>query len=428
MKSSVNAVKGTRDFYPEQMQVRNWLYNIIRRVSESFGYQEFDGPFLEYIDLYAAKSGDELVKEQSFVFQDRGGDWITLRPELTPSLARMVAKKQNLLVYPLRWWSFGPMWRYERPQKGRSREFYQWNIDLIGVESPEADAELVAIAANFLRETGLTPHEVQVLVNNRRLVDSELTAFNIPNEQKIQVFRLIDRNDKMSAVSWGSNAMEIGLEKYQIDRLLQMINDDTLWEKSEELCRFFSAIEVLGVREYVHYSPRIIRGLDYYTGTVFEAHDRDGDFRAFLGGGRYDNLVADVGGEPLSGIGFAMGDVVATLALEKFKHIPSADKLTKPSILATVFNEQSLLPTIQLASELRRNNLNVIWYPQAAKLEKQLKYANQMRFPLAIIWGPDEQAAAKITVKDLRARQQYTIPHTDLLKTIQNILAEHNAS
>jgi histidyl-tRNA synthetase len=168
--------------------------------------------------------------------------------------------------------------------------------------------------------------------------------------------------------------------------------------------------------------------LDYYTGTVFEAHDRDGEFRAFLGGGRYDNLVADVGGEPLSGIGFAMGDVVTTLALEKYKHVPPAGKLNKPSILATVFDEKSLLPTIQLASELRRNNLNVIWYPQAAKLEKQLKYANQMGFPLAIIWGPDEQAAGKVTIKDLRTRQQYTIPHTDLLKTLRNILAEHNAS
>jgi len=428
MKSSINAVKGTRDFYPEQMLVRNWLYGIMRRVSESYGYQEFDGPFLEYIDLYAAKSGDELVKEQSFVFQDRGGDWVTLRPELTPSLARMVAKKQNLLVYPLRWWSFGPMWRYERPQKGRSREFYQWNIDLIGVESPEADAELVGIAGTFLRETGLTPQEVQILVNNRRLVDSELEALNIHNEQKIHVFRLIDRYDKMSAANWESNAMEIGLKKNQINLLLQMINDDTLWQKSEELCQFFSAIEVLGVREYVHYSPRIIRGLDYYTGTVFEAHDRDGDFRAFLGGGRYDNLVADVGGEPLSGIGFAMGDVVTTLVLEKFKHIPPVDRLTKPSILVTVFDEKSLLPTIQLASELRRNNLNVIWYPRAAKLEKQLKYANQMGVPLAIIWGPDEQAVGKITVKDLRARQQHTIPHTDLLKTLRNILAEHNAS
>src|SRR5512139_1933814 len=149
MKPTIQSVKGTRDFYPEDMEVRTWLYNTLRKVSESFGYQEYEGPFLESLDLYAAKSGEELVKEQAFVFPDRGGDLIALRPELTPTLARLVTQRQKQLVYPLRWWSFGPFWRYERPQKGRAREFFQWNIDLIGVDSPEADAEMIAIAASF---------------------------------------------------------------------------------------------------------------------------------------------------------------------------------------------------------------------------------------------------------------------------------------
>ena len=161
MKPTIQSVKGTRDYYPEEMAVRNFLYETVRKVSESFGYQEWDAPFLETIDLYAAKSGEELVKEQSFVFPDRGGDLITLRPELTPSLARLVAQRQKQLVYPLRWWSWGPFWRYERPQKGRTREFFQWNIDLIGVDTPEADAEMVAIAASFLREAGLSPRAGQ---------------------------------------------------------------------------------------------------------------------------------------------------------------------------------------------------------------------------------------------------------------------------
>ena len=152
MKNIIQSVKGTREFYPYEMALRSWLYSKIRTVSELFGYQEYDGPFLESIDLYAAKSGEELVKEQSFVFPDRGGNLITLRPELTLSLARMVAQKQNELIFPLRWWSFGPFWRYEKPQKGRSREFFQWNIDLIGVNSPEADAELVAICAEFFAD------------------------------------------------------------------------------------------------------------------------------------------------------------------------------------------------------------------------------------------------------------------------------------
>ena len=183
----------------------------LRQISGSFGYQEYDGPFLESLELYAAKSGEELVKEQSFVFPDRGGNMITLRPELTPSLARMVAQRQRQLSYPLRWWSFGPMWRYERPGKGRSREFFQWNIDLIGAESPEGDAELVAVAAMFLREVGLSPDQVQILVNNRRLIDDELTAIGIPEPLHLDVVRLIDRRDKMSAASWKAYALEIGL-------------------------------------------------------------------------------------------------------------------------------------------------------------------------------------------------------------------------
>ncbi len=162
MEKIIPSVKGTRDFYPEEMAIRSWLYQTLREVSESFGYQEYDGPFLEKIDLYAAKSGEELVKEQAFVFPDRGGDLITLRPELTPSLARMVAQRQRQLTFPLRWWSFGPFWRYERPQKGRTREFFQWNIDLIGANSPESDAELVAICVAFFKKNRFEPDQVGV--------------------------------------------------------------------------------------------------------------------------------------------------------------------------------------------------------------------------------------------------------------------------
>src|SRR5512139_3245039 len=199
MKPTVQSVKGTRDYYPEEMAVRNFLYTTARKVSESFGYQEWDAPFLETIELYASKSGEELVNKQSFVFPDRGGDLITLRPELTPSLARMVAQRQKQLVYPLRWWSWGPFWRYERPQKGRAREFFQWNIDLIGVDTPQADAEMAAIAASFLRESGLAPSQVQLLVNNRKLMDVELAVLGVARELRKDVFRVIDRRDKLSS-------------------------------------------------------------------------------------------------------------------------------------------------------------------------------------------------------------------------------------
>ncbi len=212
MKTSIQSVKGTREFYPEDMAARRWLNQKIREVSELFGYEEWDGPFLEKIDLYAAKSGEELVKEQSFVFEDRGGEPITLRPELTPSLARMIAQRQNQLIFPLRWWSFGPFWRYERPQKGRTREFFQWNIDLIGSESPEADAEIIAVAATFLRQVGYQPEQVQIVLNNRRLMNEVLNGLDIPEEKHASIFKLIDKRGKLSPQGWHDYAKEIGFK------------------------------------------------------------------------------------------------------------------------------------------------------------------------------------------------------------------------
>ncbi len=187
MKAVVQPVKGTRDFYPELMAIRSWLYHTIGEVTASFGYEEYEAPILEKVELYAAKSGEELVNEQAFVFEDRGGDAIALRPELTPSLARMVAQRQRELTFPLHWWSFGPFWRYERPQKGRTREFLQWNTDMIGADSPEADAELVAVCATFFRKVGLSPEQVVLLVNSRRLMDASLSEIGIPAELHVPV-------------------------------------------------------------------------------------------------------------------------------------------------------------------------------------------------------------------------------------------------
>src|SRR5512146_1000627 len=208
MKSIIQPVKGTRDFYPEQMAIRTWLYNTVRSVAESFGYQEYEAPILESLDLYAAKSGEELVKEQSYVFTDRGGSQIALRPELTPSLARMVAQKQDQLTFPLRWWSFGPFWRYERPQKGRTREFFQWNVDLLGAEAPEADAENVAVLATFFRRVGLDPSYVLIFVNDRRLMDASFQDLGIDKAQRAAVSAWIDRREKLEPKDWEASGLE----------------------------------------------------------------------------------------------------------------------------------------------------------------------------------------------------------------------------
>ncbi|HLF91788.1 MAG TPA: histidine--tRNA ligase [Anaerolineales bacterium] len=422
MKNIINSVKGTVDFYPDLMAYRQWMYNHIRAVSESFGYQEYEGPIIEPLELYAAKSGDDLVKKQSFVFEDRGGNMVTLRPELTPSLARMVAAKQNELVFPLRWWSYGPMWRYERPQKGRTREFFQWNIDLIGVDTPEADAEIAAVGASFLKQLGLGSDQVVILINNRALMDGELGAMGIAPENRPEIFRLVDRRDKMSAETWQQYATDLSLSPMQYEELCALLENNDLWRKSEPLVRFFEAMEAMGLRDYTRFAPYIIRGLDYYTGTVFEARDQDEEFRAIFGGGRYDNLVADVGGDPIPATGFAMGDKVIELVLEKFKRRPTPAKLVDAPVLVTVFDSETLHASFALAGELRQSGLKVAVYPETEKLSKQFKYADRIGAQVAVVLGPDELAKRMVSVKDLTTREQLDVVRDDAAETVKKLM------
>ncbi len=427
MKSIVQPVKGTRDFYPEQMALRIWLYETLRSVAEFFGYQEYEGPILESLDLYAAKSGEELVKEQSYVFADRGGSQIALRPELTPSLARMVAQRQGQLAFPIRWWSFGPFWRYERPQKGRTREFFQWNVDILGPDSPEADAENVAVLATFFQRVGLQPSQVMILVNDRRLMDSRLDAINISKELRPKVSSWIDRRGKMAEEPWDAYGKELGLSGPQLVGLKSMLEDMDLWTQSQELGRFFKAVEALGVAQYVRFDPSVVRGLLYYTGTVFEAWEVGGEIRrSILGGGRYDNLLADVGGEPVPAVGFAMGDVVITLLLEKYGLLPKEMRVNPASVLVTVFDQERLPASFKLASELRRAGLKVALYPEAAKLPKQFRYADKIKVRAALVLGPDEVAADQVTIKDLSTGKQLCVSRESVMETLKGMGAAAN--
>ncbi len=422
MANKIQAVKGTREFYPEQMALRNFIYDKVRSASQVFGYQEWDGPFIETIDLYAAKSGEELVKKQSFTFEDRGGDFVTLRPELTPSLARMIAAKQGELTYPVRWWSFGPFWRYEQPQKGRSREFFQWNIDMLGVNSPEADAELIAVGATFLRSVGLSPERALIYVNNRRLMDSEFDALGIPAEKRLDVSNLVDRRTKMDVAKWDVNAFELGLNQTQLDGLKDILGNFDLWKKSEELTRLFAALEALGVKDYVKFDPNIMRGLLYYTGTVFEAFDTSGSLkRAIFGGGRYDNLLADVGGQPLSGVGFAMGDVVIGIILQEAGLLPEYQP-SPAQVLVTIFDEKLWMPSFALASELRAAGLNVMVSPEPTKLPKQFKFADKMKMKVALVLGPDEVEKGLVVIKNLVSGEQVQVKKEALVESVLGIL------
>jgi histidyl-tRNA synthetase len=428
MKNVIPSVKGTRDFYPEQMTVRTWLYQTAREVAESFGYQEWEAPLLETLDLYAAKSGEELVKEQSYVFKDRGGDEITLRPELTPSLARMIAQKQQQLTFPLRWWSWGPFWRYERPQKGRSREFFQWNVDMLGPDTPEADAENVAVLATFFQRVGLTPNEVMILVNDRRLMDAQFDKFDVKMEIRPAVSSWIDRREKMAPGEWEAYGNEIGLSSSQLQNLKAILSDKELWKQSPQQVRFYRAVEALGISQFVRFEPAIVRGLLYYTGTVFEAWEVGGDIkRSILGGGRYDNLLSDVGGEPLPAVGFAMGDVVINLLLEKYGLLPENLDVNPAPVLVTVFDEERQPASMVLAAKLRMAGLKVVLYPEAVKLGKQFKYADRIGAKVALVLGPDEAEKDQVAVKNLLSGEQVIVSQDALVEIINGILENSSA-
>jgi len=410
------------------MAVRTWLYKTMREVAESFGYQEWEAPYLEGLELYAAKSGEELVKEQSYVFTDRGGDEITLRPELTPSLARLIAQKQQELTFPLRWWSFGPFWRYERPQKGRTREFFQWNVDMLGADTPEADAENVAVLATFFQRVGLNPDDVIILVNDRRLINAQFDQFDVKAEMRPEVSSWIDRRGKLSPDAWEAYGTEIGLSASQLANLKGMLENKELWKQSPEQVRFFKAIEALGLSHFVQFDPVIMRGLLYYTGTVFEAWEVGGDIRrSILGGGRYDNLLADVGGDPLPAVGFAMGDVVITLLLEKYGLLPSELDINPAPVLVTVFDEERQLASLELGAKLRKAGLNAVVYPEAIKLGKQFKYADRIGAKVVLVLGPDEAKGKSVTVKNLTSGEQSIVPQVEATEVIRVILADRNS-
>jgi len=423
MKNIIPAVKGTRDYYPEEMAVRNWLYSTIRQVSNSFGYQEWEAPLLETIALYATKSGEELVNQQSFVFPDRGGEMLTLRPELTPSLARMVAQRQNQLVFPLRWWSWGPFWRYERPQRGRTREFFQWNIDLIGVDTPEADAELIAIAAAFLKQVGLSSQNAVILVNDRQLINSELAALDVPPEKRPDFLNMIDRRGKMVPTEWDANVLELGINLGKLEAMKSFLSNPDLWTKSETLVRVFSALDALGVREYVRFDPNTIRGLLYYTSTVFEAYALKSEIkRALLGGGRYDNLMAQVGGDPLPAVGFAMGDLAIGLLLETMGLVPKEITTAPADVLVTVFDTETQNESFAFAADLRQAGLKVMCSTDASKLPKQFKFADRMGVGVVAVIGPDEATNNQVTIKDLTNGTQQTIHRTLAASEIKKLL------
>jgi histidyl-tRNA synthetase len=294
---------------------------------------------------------------------------------------------------------------------------------MLEVNSPEADAENAAVLATFFKRIGLNPEQVIILVNNRRLIDSQLDAFGVETEIRSKVSNWIDRREKLTSDAWDAFGKEIGLSDKQISDLKSMLDDTDLWKQSDELPRFFAAIDALGLSEYFKFDPSIMRGLLYYTGTVFEAWEVGGDIRrSILGGGRYDNLLADVGGQPLSGVGFAMGDVVISLILEKYELLPKDLKVNPAAVLVTVFDEMRLLDSFKFAGELRRAGLSVVLYPEPVKIQKQFKYADKLGMKVAVVIGPDEAENGQVAIKNLENGDQVLVTREEAIKEIKKIL------
>lgn len=413
-------LKGFRDYYPEQMAFRTWLYNQAKSVAESFGFQEYEGPIVETLDLYAAKSGEELVKKQAFTMQDKSGNMLALRPEMTPSLARMVAQKSGSLTFPVKWFSFGPRFRYETPQRGRGREFFQWDVDILGSDSPNADAEVLAMAATMYQRLGLTPREVKIRVNDRQYLQTKLASIGVDSKRTVAIFGIIDRKEKVSESVFEEMLRDEGVSRDQIQQLTDTLQNSDALRSSPWIKQILQTLELLGLIEFVECDPGTVRGLDYYTRTVFEGWDATGKFRSIWGGGRYDNLTEEVGGKQrIPGVGFAMGDMMIEEILRQNNKFPVLSALST-NVLVTVFSEEFLEKSLSLSQSLRSSSINTDLYPDpTVKLDKQLKYADKKGIPFVVILGPEEAANGTATIKDMRKQSQQTVPLaklTDLLR------------
>ena len=410
----VARVKGTQDFYPDAWAQQIALREIMLAAGRGYGYREYEGPLIEYLDLYLGKSSEEIVTQQTFRIQDRDGKELLLRPELTPTLARMIAAREREIALPARWQSFGQFFRYERPQRGRGRSFFQWNVDLLGSESAVADAEVIQVACTLFQALGLGPEEVQIRVNDRAALEADLTGtLGVAAAQVRGVFAVIDRLDKVGAERAGAQLVELGLGEGQASELVAFVGAPVS-EPSPRLATIMEQLAIGGHDQYVRLDRAIARGFDYYTSTVFEAWATGDLRRAIFGGGRYDDLTRQVGGKQrIPGVGMAVGDLALFELLRALDRVP-APAASGPAALVTVFDAGLQPASARIAEALRRHGVAVeLCLDPGQRLDRQLKHADRVGARHALIIGPDEAAEEMVMVKDLRRRTQERYPASD---------------
>lgn len=425
MALSTQPYKGARDFYPEQKRVQNYIFGVWRAVAESFGYQEYDASVVEPIELYLAKTSDEIVSQQTYTFLDRGGRNVTLRPEMTPTVSRMVAAKRQELSYPLRWFSIPNLWRYERPQRGRLREHWQLNVDLFGAPGVEGDHEIILLADAIMQRFGAKRDMYTIRLNSRELVNYILQEkYGLTSEKCLLAVRLIDRMNKVSQADFVDDLAEIVGEKAaELDAILRAGSLDLLpsdVQKHEAAIRVANLQKILaeaGAHNAI-FDISLMRGFDYYTDIVFEMFDTHPDNnRALFGGGRYDGLVGLFGVEPVPTVGFGMGDVALKDFLETHKLLPDITS----GVDVTVILAGDIYSEVQVMLQMLRNaGVNTALDATSRKLDKKIKSADKAGCKQVIVVGDDEIKNNTYSVKNLSTGDEQKLSLDDAIAYLLN--------
>ena len=421
-KLSTDAYKGVRDFFPADMAIEQAVFGIWRKAAEKYGYEEYNASVLEPADLYRAKSGDEIVNEQTYTFVDRGDREVTLRPEMTPTVARMVAARKRELLFPLRWYSIPNLFRYEQPQRGRVREHWQLNVDIFGVESIAAEIELINMAYDITRAYGLKDNDFEVRINNRKVMNYVTRdVFGLDEASAQKISKLIDKKDKIDAKAFKAGVdmvfADAKIAASDAQKFLTLLNSKNFEEfttnlpqtKEEhvgirEIREVIAGLERLGITN-TRFDQTLMRGFDYYTGIVFEVYDLNPvNRRSVFGGGRYDDLLSLFGNEKVPAVGFGAGDVIARDLMETYKALPVAS--TCADIAICIVGEQNAPYALGLAKTLREKGKRVAVDISGKKVGDQISKADKRGIPEVIVIGDEETKTGKLKIKNLKKGEE----------------------
>jgi histidyl-tRNA synthetase len=417
-KLSVQPYKGARDFFPEDMRVRNYIFDTWKRVCESYGFEEYDFPIIEPFEIFASKTGDEIVNSQIFSLVDKGGRKLAIRPELTPGTVRMIAQKYKQLSRPIKWFMVGNNWRFEKPQMGRGREFFQLEANIFGTPGVEADFEIFSLIISIMQAFGAKDTMFEIRISDRRLVNAFLDE-NLKLEPELQekARRIMDKKSKMEEKDFIEALMDLGLNTSKAQQILDFmscsfenLNISRDNEGYKMLQKLFTMLKNNGISNYVAFDPSIIRGFDYSDGIVYEVFDKNPkNKRSMFGGERFDKLINIFGKYELPATGFAMGDYTLLEFLKGWNLLPTFESETKYFMCLWPSDNPLYLETnIKFAQKLRNDGQNVFTWMENTKLEKQLKYANTKGYKYALIVGDEEMKNSTITVKNLQTGVQKT--------------------